>query len=356
MLVIMYYFNIIQALLSKKVGDRVKNTSKSICGIARDLKLTSEQKIEIAKKGAEKRWDQSIPCASHQGYLSITDKNIKCVVTDTGDRILSLTNVFETFGRKIRGRKIVGRDVIRPPFIDALNLQAYISDELEELMIPIEYRDLSGKIAKGYKADILAQICLAYIKADSDKKLLPAQKRMLDTSVLILGALSTVGIIALVDEATGYQKDRAKDALSKILEAFISRELQPWISTVPASFYEELFRLRELNYLSPKIKRPWHFGCLTNNIVYSRLAPGILDELKRVSEKDSKGRLKHRLFQKLTNNTGYMKLKEHLASVVSIMKLSSNYAEFIEHLDKIHPKCSVEFDVVEIEQDTGVGF
>jgi len=37
-----------------------------------------------------------------------------------------------------------------------------------------------------------------------------------------------VGIIALVDEATGYQRLREELALASILEKFIAKEPQPW--------------------------------------------------------------------------------------------------------------------------------
>jgi hypothetical protein len=46
------------------------------------------------------------------------------------------------------------------------------------------------------------------------------------------------------------------------------------------------------------------------------LRPGVLDELKRVTPRDDKGRLKHTYFQRLTENVGYPKLREHLGSVV----------------------------------------
>ena len=52
---------------------------------------------------------------------------------------------------------------------------------------------------------------------------------MAEKAALLLGAFAEVGIIALVDEATGYQYDRARDALARILEQFIAKELQPWV-------------------------------------------------------------------------------------------------------------------------------
>ena len=319
----------------------MKDLSKVSGGIARSQKLTKEQKSSIAKKAASKRWDSSIVQASHQGILHIADKNIDCVVTETGHRILNIKNVFEAFGRTPRGYKKINREIIMPPFMDALNLRPYISEELQKLMIPIEYKDINGKILRGYRAEILPEICLTYLKAHGAGILTKKQEDMVKMSHILIGAFSTVGIIALVDEATGYQQDRIKDALSKILQAYISEALQPWVSTIPADYYRELFRLKGLEYNPQSVKRPRYFGHITNDIIYSRLALGVLEELKKISPRDNKGRLKHKYFQRLTENTGYIKLKERLASIVSIMKLSQDYNDFKEKLDRIHPVCTI---------------
>jgi hypothetical protein len=151
---------------------------------------------------------------------------------------------------------------------------------------------------------------------------------------LLVRGLARVGIIARVDEATGYQEVRAKTALVEILEAFIATELQPWVSTFPDDFYAELFRLRGLEYPRATVRRPQYFGHLTNDIVYKRLAPGVLAELKNVTPRDDHGRRKHKYFQRLTTNVGYPKLREHLGSVVTIMKLSANWQDFMGKLDR----------------------
>ncbi|MGH6770992.1 MAG: P63C domain-containing protein [Xanthobacteraceae bacterium] len=63
------------------------------------------------------------------------------------------------------------------------------------------------------------------------------------------------------------------------------------------------------------------FGILTNDIIYDRLAPGVLEQLKKVNPKDeATGRRKHKNFQWLTSNAGYPKLREHLGAVIAIMK------------------------------------
>jgi hypothetical protein len=51
------------------------------------------------------------------------------------------------------------------------------------------------------------------------------QEHIAKQAEILVRGFAGVGIIALVDEATGYQQDRARDALSRILEAFIAKEL-----------------------------------------------------------------------------------------------------------------------------------
>ena len=150
--------------------------------------------------------------------------------------------------------------------------------------------------------------------------------------------LAAVGIIALVDEATGYQEVRARDALAKILEEFIAKELQIYVQTFPPDFYSEMFRLRGLHYPPESMQTPRYFGHLTNDVVYKRLAPGVLKELQKATPKNEKGRRKHKYFQHLTTNIGYPKLREHLGSVVTLMKISNNWKDFTIKLDQIHPR------------------
>lgn len=153
---------------------------------------------------------------------------------------------------------------------------------------------------------------------------------------ILVRGFARVGIIALVDEATGYEKDRAKNELAKILEAFVAKELQPYVKAFPTDYYEQMFRLRGLKYPpdNPRF-RPQYFGVLTNDIVYSRVAPGLLEELKKQAAKDEK---KAHLHRRLTQEIGHPKLREHLASVVTAMKLSSDYPDFITKLNRLHPR------------------
>jgi hypothetical protein len=110
------------------------------------------------------------------------------------------------------------------------------------------------------------------------------------------------------------------------------------VHTFSDDFYDQLFRIRGLNYPKDTVKKPQYFGHLTNDIIYKRLAPSVLDELKKVTPRDDKGRHKHQLHRRLTDDIGHPKLREHIASVVTVMKLSDNYHQFLGMLDRAHPR------------------
>jgi len=192
-----------------------------------------------------------------------------------------------------------------------------------------------GNAADGYEAEILPDICAVLIDAGHQGQLGKQRDHLAQRAAMLQHGFATLGIISLVDEATGYQRDRAKDALAKILENFIAKELQPYIPTFPAEFYEQIFRLRGLEYPG-SVKRPQYFGMITNDIVYKRLAPGVLEELKRV--KLEVGKTRDKLFQRLTSNTGYPKLRELLGSIITIMTFSDNWHDFMNKLNKRHPR------------------
>ena len=215
----------------------------------------------------------------------------------------------------------------------------FINKHLGNLQsISLKYRTGRGNAALGIRAEIIPKICDVWLDADENGKLGIRQKKIAKSAKLIMRSLAHVGIIALVDEATGFQRDRASDALAKILEQFIAKELQPWIHTFKDDYYENLFRLRGLSYPMDTVKKPAYFGHLTNNIVYARLAPKVLEELKKDTPRAASGRHKHQLHRKLTSDVGHPKLKEHLASVVSLMKISKTYPQFETYLDVAHPK------------------
>jgi hypothetical protein len=281
---------------------------------------------------------ENIPVATHQGTLKILEGlEIPCAVLEDGTRILSSRGFLKALGRPWRGVYKKDRTNM-PSFLAAKNLTPFISNELNDVLSPVIYQTQKGTERSGYKAELLPMVCDVYLKARDETRLPWKQERTARACDLLMRALAHVGIIALVDEATGYQHDRAKDALEKILQKFISKELSRWVKTFPNEYYEQMFRLRGLSYHEFSNKRPSYMGRLTNDIVYERLAPGVLKELQRITPKDDKGRRAHKYFQRLTDETGYPRLKEHLWALIGLMRVSPNWRKFHGMLERAFPK------------------
>ena len=328
-------------------------------GAARAAKLTPEQRKDIAARGASARWSKDLPKAIYQGKLSIGEVEIECAVLDNGVRVISQSSFLRAIGRSptpsagsgsaqfykaLEADGDAGTLDELPPFLPSKNLKPFISRELLRSTNPIAYKSLSGGVGGttsfGYNAEILPMVCHVYEDAERANGLLKSQRHIADAARSLSRAFSKTGIIALVDEATGYQYDRARDALAKILEKFIAKELQPWTRTFPLEFYQEIFRLKQWPFDPATMQGPRVLGRYTNNIIYERLAP---DVLKNLREKNPvvDGRRKHKHFQWLTGEVGHPKLLAHLEGVKMLMKVSSSWEEFRERLDKFYPVLTV---------------
>ena len=313
----------------------MKDEKKVAAAVARSNSLTKQERSEIASRAATARWAAHLPDATHEGELEIAGLNLPVAVTSDGTRLMISKAFMTALGRPWKGS--YARTEL-PNFIAAKNLLPFVSNDLRDVLDPVEFINTRGQKAQGYRAELLPLVCDVYLDARKEGVLTESQERVAAQAEILIRGFARVGIVALVDEATGYQRDRASDALAKILERFIATELQPWVKTFPDEFYEQLFRLRGLDFPRDTVKRPQYFGYLTNDIIYKRLAPGVLEELKRTEPKTPSGRRKGTIQQRLTPDLGHPKLREHLASVCTIMDLSSDYEDFLSKLNRRHPK------------------
>lgn len=331
-------------------------TGKAIGGAARAKSLTPERRKEIAMSAvAAKKEKAHLPKATHgkdDHPLKIGDMAIPCYVLEDGRRVLAQRGMVSALGMSRGGSSKGGGDRLAH-FVGGKALEPYIGADLRSVIdSPIRFVTPGGMTANAYDAQILADLCEAVLRARQDGKLQAQQAHIAQQCEVLMRGFARVGIIALVDEATGYQRDREKDSLAKILEAFVAKELQPYLKTFPADYYEQLFRLRGLPY-PPEVAnfRPRYFGTLTNDIIYKRLAPGILKELKKRNDADEK---KGKLFQRLTADVGYQKLRDHISAVVMAMKLSKDYPDFIAKMNQFYPRYGDSMSLDLEDTDKGV--
>jgi hypothetical protein len=314
----------------------------SLGGNARAERLSPERRSEIARTAAAKRWNKGdggevpeVICGSADQPLRIGDIELDCYVLNDERRVIiqrgMMTALDMSQGTAGRGD---GDRLAR--FLATKSISPFVSSGLRDVIIdPIRF-NVGGSTAYGYEATVLADICGAVLQARRDGKLNYQQEHIAERCESLVLSFAKVGIIALVDEATGYQYVRQRDALERLLEEYLSEELRRWVRTFPASYFKELCRLRGVQF-RPDMKLPQYFGHLTNDIVYRRLHPRVLAELQERTGRSDNGNRPNKLFQWLSEDAGHPKLLQHLGLVVGLMRISKTYKEFQGHLDVAAP-------------------
>jgi hypothetical protein len=257
--------------------------------------------------------------------------------------MLSQSGVHQALGTGKPGRRGVG-DYDLPPFLAAKNLKPFISEELAATASsPTQYRPMArhggGRTALGFEATVLPKVCEVFLRARDAKVLHHTQLEMAAKADILMRALAHVGIIALVDEAAGYQADRARDELNKILQAYIAEELRKWVGLFPGEFFKQIYRIRGWEYKEGNTRGPRYVGKLINRYIYDQLPPGVPEKLRELNPVISgKGQRRHKHFQLLTEHTGEPHLDRQIAIVTTLMRVSSNREEFEALFFRAFPK------------------
>jgi hypothetical protein len=282
------------------------------------------------------------PKVSHSGPLKIGDIEFDCAVLDDGTRVISETKFMEAMGMYRSGAVSVRRKEASAPiplFIAHKNLKPFVEKHLGGVHFELlPYRTERGSPGRGIPAELLPKVCEVWMDANKAGVLGSRQILIAEKAEILFRSFAHVGIVALVDEATGYQYIRDRDALQAILDAYLRKELAAWAKRFPDEFYEQMFRLRGWQWKGMKINRPQVVGKYTNDLVYERLAPGILNELQERNPKVSRGERQSKHHQWLTEDVGHPALAQHLYGLIGFMRASDNWEQFYRLVQRAYPK------------------
>ena len=327
--------------------DEIQNSGKAAGGKARWANLTPEQRKEASQKlVAAKAEKAKLPVAAYSGTLKVGDIEIQCHVLDNGLQILSERAVTKALGGKRGGshwKRLKAQETqesdepaITLPVLSATNIAPFVDAELAQgLQNKIHFRTQEGMSdGHGIEARFLPMILNTLLKVRDAKAEHPSQKDIIKQADVLMRGFALVGITALIDEATGYKRDKEKEALAKILEAFVAKEIQPWVKTFPPEFFENMCRLTGVEYPPKGNRYPRYFGHIINDVIYSRLAPSLLPELKKAKTASEK---KVKLHQFLTNEMGHPKLKDHLLVTVAMQTVATSKDHWIQLMNQVRP-------------------
>jgi len=269
-----------------------------------------------------------------EANLQIGETNLQCSVLSDGRRVIKDTSLFKALDRKRKGEtRIEGF----PPIIGSKALAALLMEMYPEHLssiTPFEVAQFNGKTGKWYDANTIPIICDMYMEAEKKGLIISSQQHVLDKAKTLLRSLARVGITALIDEATDYQSIRGKDELQVLLQKFISEELRSYSKQFDSEYFEQIFRIYGKSFDPTTNKRPKFFAWFTRTYVYNMLPSRVLGKLDNINpiiydSKNKRSSRKSKVYQHLSEE-GIHYLKNHLESLILVMKLSSDKDDFKE--------------------------
>jgi hypothetical protein len=277
--------------------------------------------------------------STHNGKLAIAEISLPCFVLEDRRRVLSGRGFTAAIGMKGRGQGVAR-------ILSHSTLTPFMSDTLvAAIQNPVKFAGVGGRATDGYEATILGDLCEAILNARDNGALKTEQELRYGVYAdSLIRAFAKVGIIALVDEATGYQDERERDELHQLLAHYLREERLAWAKRFPDEYYRQLYRLRGWEWPCGNKKTPL-VGQLTNRLVYEKLPPGVMTSLKeRNPTLPGTGRRRWKHHQFLSEDIGQPDLRDHLLQLIAIMRASKDWPSFQENFERVFPGDQASFD------------
>jgi hypothetical protein len=302
-------------------GDRESVDQQASDPPATPIKKPKTTPLEVA--------EPKLPVALFHGKLKMGDASFAVYVLDNRKRVMAQREVV----RVLTGRRESGGLGLR---LSSKVLRKYIDPDAivaQALQFSIPGTQYTGN---GYEATLLLDICDAFLRAreDAAADLTPIQLEIAKQAEIITRACARVGIIALIDEATGYQEFRQKQELQLKLQAFIAEDLQEWALMFPQEFWFELARLEGVHY-SPR-SRPLRWGKYIMAFVYDAVdgSGDIGKQLRKLNPDPHHGKNHHQWLKEF----GRQKVHDQVERVITIMKLCDSMDDFRQKFAKVFKK------------------
>jgi len=270
------------------------------------------------------------------GELRIGSWLLPCYVLPDERRVISARHFYLLFGinsTQVGATRLAG--LVNSPFLKSDKMKA-----LQAMLVkPLRVMDAKRSSLLSYEGTIIIDFCRAILDVRRVGGLPNWAEKYADNAEIIISSVAKVGIVALIDEATGFQARRNREALQKLLDAYFREEYAAWAKRFPDWFYEEMFRLKGWKWESiSKTKRPPYVGKLTKDIVYCRLEEGVIERLEQVNPKVEDGRRKVRHHQWLTQEVGHPALDAHFYALRGLMRMNTHWNSFYHSLQLAFPQ------------------
>lgn len=259
------------------------------------------------------------------GVLEIFN-DLPCYVLSDGQRVFRLSNLTKALRDKEHGK--FGN------YLAASNIVKYLPERLRPLTDENHDRtpqgvmefEFDGKIEKGYNSEDFMDVCSAFVTANlNNEKLSEAQQEIVKNANKFILATAKIGIVALIDEATGYQAERNSKELQLKMKYFLVDDMnkaREWEKTFPDELWYEFGRLT--NWKGSLKLRPKYWSKLVNALIYRLLDKDIAEFLKNNKPPKYTGQ---KYFQWLNEGYGIKELTQHMWQIIGMAKACKDLEE-----------------------------
>ena len=327
-------------------------TSASKGGKARAASLTPDERKEIAKKAADSRWDKSIPTVLLGAKLILGGISVDCYVTEDGERLIAgrgMQDVLKLVDDSIPSSQKSGSRLTR--LLNNKDLNPLIYKDKSMGHFSPKKRRYQSKLISGFNAEMLVDICEGMLEARSNGKLKTARQGIIAAQCeLIMRGLAKTGIVALIDEATGYQNLRPADGLRTYFDLVLKKDLAVWFKRFPDEFYENIYKLKGWDWPGMGKNRFSVVGTYTNDLVWERIVPGLKEELNKRNPRNEKGYRANKHHQWLNDEAGDKLFSAQMFTILALQRACLNKAgdkwnHFISMMDDVLPKKGTTIDL-----------
>lgn len=306
---------------------------------AKLMELAGEQGVDLTPSELVAIPDASrepaMPTAKWAGVLQIGDNELPCFVLDDGRRVISRTGATTS----LTGRR--GGDL--ESYITVSALDGYLPTDFADNMIGFTIQGVKNKTVRGITAESFCDLCTAYVRALEDDALRSDRQREIAAHAgMFLAASAKIGLLALIDEATGYQYDRAEDALRFKLKVFLEDEMRKWEKTFPDQLWTEFGRLTNWKGATNS-QRPKYWGNLVMELIYGYLDRDVAQWLKENAPKPKTGKNYH---QWLSSQYGLKRLTEHIWMLIGMAAACQTMPELRQRMAERFGRQQIMFPVV----------
>ena len=235
--------------------------------------------------------------------------------------------------------------------LSSVGLNPHLSPDLVQKIenpLPVRYVSARSKVPiLGYEVETFISALEAVVRAYMMERLPSSLNKLAIKANALRDIFARTALDSMIYQESGYWQAREGEKIIQILDNHLLDYARKWSKTFPDEFWKLLIKIKGYpSYIA--LDRPAYVGHWVNDIVYARLAPKIKEELTKLNPRvPETGSRQHKHHQFLTEDEGIPALKDHIISVMTLMKAAQNETDFNRMLDRAMPKWgkSIPFDL-----------